>query len=550
MVGQTGSPVVPKMRLPMLNEKYQSFLSWNIYQIYPRSFFDANGDGIGDLAGVVAKLDYLKELGINAIWLGPCFKSPNYDNGYDVADYRQIMDEFGTMADMRRLIDEMHKRDMKLILDLVPNHTSYLHTWFQESRKSKDNPYSNYYYWFDTPPNNWPSMFGGTAYAFDEQRGQYYLHSYTPQQPDLNWNEPGVVKGMQAVADFWVDMGVDGFRIDVIDQISKDFEGDRNCFGPRLHEFIQALFGREKTAHLFTVGECWTGELEEICRHIHQDRQELSTLFQFGHLDYGRADKFTPAKGSLTQLWNCMRYWVKTMEDQDLLFSLFTDNHDNGWMLERLGSKKYPYESATCIAAMLYLMRGVCFMYQGQELGMFNPHYDTIEEFDDIESINMYRELCLTMSETEAMEKINFGSRDNTRRPFCWSGEENAGFSTGKPWTPVHSNYKNRNLEADLRSDKSVWQFYRNVLHLRKEHPALTTGSFVPLAPKDASYCAYTRTAGKEQITVVCNFEKAQSLEVPEACGKLLLSNYGLTEKTDEHYAAYEVAVFWRNIDG
>ena len=534
----------------MLNEIYEKFLGWNIYQIYPRSFFDADGDGIGDLNGVIAKLDYLKELGINAIWLGPCFKSPNFDNGYDVADYRDIMDEFGTMEDMRRLIDEMHNRDMKLILDLVPNHTSYEHVWFQESRKSRENPYSNFYYWFDTPPNDWQSMFGGTAYAFDEVRQQYYLHSYTPQQPDLNWNEPGVVKGMQAVVDFWVDMGVDGFRIDVIDQISKDFEGNRNCFGPRLHEFIQALFGREKTAHLFTVGECWAGELEEIRRHIHQDRGELSTLFQFGHLDYGRADKFTPKPGSLTQLWNCMRYWVKTMEDQDLLISLFTDNHDNGWMLERLGSKELPYESATCICAMMYLLRGVCFVYQGQELGMFNPCYDSIEAFDDIESLNMYEELCKTMTAEEAIKKINFGSRDNARRPFCWSGGENAGFSTAKPWIPVHSDYINRNLEADLQSEKSVWRCYRDVLHLRQNYPALTVGKFTPLAPRDASYCAYTRTDGDDQITVVCNFDTAQKLDVPENCGKLLLSNYGWQEKTDKNYAAYEVAVFWRKTNG
>ncbi len=531
----------------MLNEKYQQFLSWNIYQVYPRSFYDSNGDGIGDLPGVLAKLDYLKEMGINAIWLGPCFKSPNYDNGYDVADYRDIMDEFGTMEDMKALIAGLHSRGMKLILDLVPNHTSSQHKWFQESRKSRDNPYSDYYYWFDTPPNQWQSMFGGPAYAFDEE---YYLHSYTPQQPDLNWENPQVVKGMQEVVDFWVDMGVDGFRIDVIDQISKDFAGDRNCFGPRLHEYIAALFGREKTAHLFTVGECWAGELDEIHRHIHQDRGELSTLFQFGHLEYGRADKFTPKSGSLTQLWNCMRYWVRTMQCNDLLISLFTDNHDNGWMLERLGSKALPYESATCIATMMYFLRGVCFVYQGQELGMFNPHYDSIQQFDDVESLNMYRQLCLTMPEAEALEKINFGSRDNTRRPFCWSNGDNAGFTTGNPWIAVHSDYRHKNLEADLAQEKSVWRFYQDVFRLRKEYSALTLGDFEPIAPADASYCAYTRTHGQDQITVICNFDKAQELDIPCTCGKLLLSNYGMQEKYDKKYAPYEVAVFWRNING
>ena len=534
----------------MLNEKHQKFLSLNIYQVYPRSFYDTDGDGIGDLQGVIAKLDYLKELGINAIWLCPCFKSPNVDNGYDVSDYRDIMDEFGTMEDMRCLIHGLHVRDMKLILDLVPNHTSDQHPWFRESRTSKDNPYSDYYYWYDTPPNDWQSMFGGSAYSFDEVRGQYYLHSYAPEQPDLNWENPEVVRQMQAVVDFWVDMGVDGLRIDVIDQISKDFEGDRNCFGPHLHEYIHALFGREKTAHLFTVGECWTGELEEIRRHIGQDRGELSTLFQFGHLNYGRADKFTPKPGSLTQLWNCMRYWVETMEKNELLFSIFTDNHDNGWLLERLGSREYRYESACCIAAMMYLSRGVCFVYQGQEFGMMNPSYDSIEDFRDVESLNMYEELCREMSPEAAMEKINFGSRDNQRRPFCWNGSENAGFTTGTPWIPVHSEYKTCNLEADRAAEKSIWRFYRDILHLRMAHPALNVGSFTPVAPRDTDYCAFTRAEGNEQFLVVCNFETAQELKIDGAQGKLILSNYGLRVKTNHYYAPYEVAVFRRTING
>ena len=534
----------------MLNEKFNSFLSWHIYQVYPRSFYDSDGDGIGDLAGVTAKLDYLKELGINAIWLCPCFKSPNVDNGYDVADYRDIMDEFGTMADMQKLIDALHSRDMKLILDLVPNHTSDQHKWFQESRKSKDNPYSDYYYWYDTPPNDWQSMFGGSAYSFDEVRGQYYLHSYAPQQPDLNWENPKVVQEIQAVVDYWVDMGADGFRIDVIDQISKDFEGNRNCFGPHLHEYIQALFGRKKTEHVFTVGECWAGELEEIRRHIGQDRGELSTLFQFGHLNYGRADKFTPKPGSLTQLWNCIRYWDETMQNNDLLFSVFTDNHDNGWMLERLGSRQYRYESACCIAAMMYLLRGVCFVYQGQEIGMLNPSYSTIEQFRDVESINMYQALCKEMSPERAMEKINFGSRDNQRRPFCWAGTKHAGFTTGTPWIPVHSECKTCNLEKDRASEKSVWQFYRDILHLRMAHPALTVGRFAPVAPRDTNYCAFTRTEGDEQFLVVCNFETPQELKIDGAKGKLILSNYGLIEKTNYYYAPYEVAVFRRTLHG
>ena len=264
----------------MLSEKYLDFSKLIIYQIYPRSFMDSNNDGIGDLGGIIQKLNYLKELGINAIWICPCYKSPNVDNGYDIADYRDIMDEFGTMADMKKLIKEAHAREIKIIMDLVPNHTSSEHKWFLESKKSKDNPYSDYYYWFNEPPNNWNSTFGGSAWEYCPERNQYYLHSFAVEQPDLNWTNPKVVKEMQDVVDFWVDLGVDGFRCDVIDQISKNFDG-RNSFGPHLHEYINALLGRDKVSHIFTVGECWADSIEEVCKHSAADRKELTTLFQF-----------------------------------------------------------------------------------------------------------------------------------------------------------------------------------------------------------------------------------------------------------------------------
>lgn len=528
----------------MLTEKYKDFLSWHIYQIYPRSFCDSNGDGIGDLRGVISKLDYLKDLGINAIWLCPCYKSPNEDNGYDVADYRDIMDEFGTMEDIKELIAQMHQRDMKLIMDLVPNHTSSRHKWFQESRKSRDNPYSDYYYWFDSPPNDWQSMFGGSAYSFDESRGQYYLRTYAKGQPDLNWENPRVVQEMQDVVDFWVDLGVDGFRVDVIDQISKNFDG-ANCFGPHLHEYIKAMFGREKTKHLFTVGECWAGDIEEVCRHAAAERDELSTLFQFEHQDVGRAGKFDPKTTRLAEFWRRLVKWENLMQDHELLYSLFTDNHDNGWLLGRLcGREELRYEAATCIASMVYLLRGVCFIYQGQEIGMVNAHYDSIEEFDDVESINMYTELCKTMTPAEAIGKINFGGRDNTRRPMCWNGGENGGFTTGKPWIPLHSRYQQINLEADQAAQKSVWRFYRDLLHLRLATPALTAGSFEPLTQTGLNYCAFTRTLGEEKILVVCNFEEENEICLEGAAGQLLLSNYGLKEKSGCAYKPYEVAVF------
>lgn len=532
--------------MSIMTEKNREFLSWKIYQIYPRSFYDTNGDGIGDLRGVICKLDYLKELGINAIWLCPCFKSPNEDHGYDVADYRDIMDEFGSMEDMTELIHQIHARDMKIILDLVPNHTSIQHDWFRESRKSKDNPYSDYYYWFNTPPNDWQSAFGGSAWQYDEQRGQFYLHSYAVGQPDLNWENPAVVIQMQDVVDFWVDMGVDGFRIDVIDQISKDFEKGQNMFGPRLHEFIHALFGRDKTKHIFTVGECWAEDIEEMCRHIAPERNELSTIFQFDHLNCGRVpgDKFTSRTSTLQELWDGLCYWQKLTQEHGLLHSLFTDNHDNGWLLSRAGNTdEFRYEAATCIAAMVYLLRGVPFIYQGQEIGMIDPWYPSIHAFDDVESLNMYHHLLKTMPEERAMEKINFGSRDNARRPMCWDNSGNGGFSSETPWISAHSAFERINLQTDLTSRKSVWRFYRNLLALRDHHEALTVGSFEQvISPEGCG--VYIRRAGEDAVLVVCNFEKAQTISLPKNCEQLLLSNYHGSVKSDNTFAPYEIAVY------
>lgn len=526
----------------MLIQKYRDFLRLVIYQIYPCSFKDTNGDGIGDLPGVIEKLDYIKSLGANAIWLCPCYKSPNDDNGYDIADYRDIMDEFGTMADMKRLIAEMHARDMKLIMDLVPNHTSTAHAWFQESRKGRDNPYSDFYYWFDEPPNDWESCFRGSAWAYDDMRGQYYLHSYAVTQADLNWNNPAVVKAMQDVVDFWVDMGVDGFRVDVIDQISKDFEGNRNCFGPRLHEFIHALFGREKTAHLFTVGECWVDDIQEMRRHCAAERHELSTLFQFDHMECGRADKFTPKADSLRTVRDVLIRWQEKTAEYDLLHSLFSDNHDQPPLISRAADDgEHRYESATCLAAMFYLLKGVPFIYQGQEFGQTAAHYDCIECFDDIESVNTYAEFCQRMSPAEALEKINFGSRDNARHPMAWTGGEGGGFSSAKPWIPLHSRQKEINLETDAAGERSVFRFYQQLLKLRREEDALLDGSFEVLSAPEEERFVFTRTLGQEKWAVVCNFAQETVMTLPFD-GEIMLSNLARTD-VNGVYQAYECAV-------
>ena len=525
-----------------MTEKYREFLKLIVYQIYPRSFLDTNHDGIGDLNGITEKLDYLKDLGVNAVWICPCYKSPNDDNGYDIADYRDIMDEFGTLEDAKRLISEMHKRGLKVIMDLVPNHTSTQHRWFQESRKSRDNPYSDYYYWFDEPQNDWQSCFCGSAWEYDEMRGQYYLHSYAVSQADLNWNNPAVVKEMQDVVDFWVDLGVDGFRCDVIDQIDKDWAGDRNCFGPRLHEFIHALFGREKTRHLFTVGDCWCEDLEEVKRHCHEDRQELTTLFQFEHTNVGRTEKVTPAPAKLRQIRDILIPWQTLCQEHELIYSLFTDNHDQAQYISRIAhAPEQHYELATCVAAMFYTMRGIPFVYQGQEFGTVSPCYGSIEDFDDIESINNYRERCKVMSPEEALAGINFGSRDNTRRPMCWDGSEFGGFSDTQPWIKPHSMAQERNLESDLASEKSVFRFYQALLHLRSEKDALTLGDIRFLSREEDNFLMTLRSFGDQKILAVCNFEEPR-----EICGKgrLLLSNNPCRTGSESHYGPFEIAIY------
>ncbi|MGN0556658.1 MAG: alpha-glucosidase [Acutalibacteraceae bacterium] len=529
-----------------MNKKYQDFLDLVIYQIYPRSFNDSNGDGIGDIPGVIEKLDYLRDLGVNAIWLCPCYKSPNYDNGYDIADYRDIMDEFGTLEDIKRLIAEMHARDMKLIMDLVPNHTSHQHKWFIESRKSKDNPYSEYYYWFDQPINDWQQCFGGSAWEYDELRGQYYLHSYTPQQPDLNWDNPAVVKEIQDVVDYWVDLGVDGFRCDVIDQISKDFEHGNNCFGPNLHKYIHALFGRDKTAHLFTVGECWAVDIDEINRHCAEDRGELSTLFQFDHFECGRNGKFVKAPCSLTAVRDILVNWQELCQRDGLLHSLFTDNHDHAPYISRVGNdQELRFESATCLATMFFLLRGVPFIYQGQEIGVTSSQYDDISCFDDIESHNKYNSMIESgASANEALAAINFGGRDNARRPMPWNGGEYGGFSDSKPWIQVSSRLSEINLEKDLQSEKSVNRFYKDLLALRRSSPAFRQGSFKVTSSKEDPYFIYERALGDEKYTVICNFEKESVIAGASALGEALLVNYADRIKSGEIFRPYEIAVY------
>ena len=531
-----------------MNKKYESFLDLVIYQIYPRSFNDSNNDGIGDINGVIEKLDYLRDLGVNAIWMCPCYKSPNYDNGYDIADYYDIMDEFGTMDDMKRLIAEMDKRGMKLIMDFVGNHTSSENKWFIESQKSKDNPYSDYYYWCDEPLNDWKGYFDGkSAWEYVESRNQYYLHSYTKQQPDLNWDNPQVVKEMQNVIDFWSNLGVIGFRCDVIEMISKDFEHNRNGFGPNLHKYINALFGRKESQHLFAVGECWGAKtIEDICKYTNEDRGELSTLFQFDHHMCGQSNKWTANGDTLKDMRDILIKWQNLTQDNDILYSIFTDNHDNNFLLSRVGNdKELRYESATCIATMIYLLKGVCFIYQGQEFGQAGAEYDDISYFDDPESIGAYQKFMAEgMSKEEAMAKINFCSRDNPRHPMAWDNSENAGFSEAKPWLAVHSRAKEINLENDLNSEKSVFRFYKDMLRLRKENDAFRKGKFSVVSKPEDPYFIYIREYDDGKFTVICNFEESSKIDCEGMNGELVLSNYKDSDIKNNNFKPYEIAVF------
>ncbi len=528
-----------------LTDNFKKHLELVVYQIYPRSFCDSNGDGIGDIAGIISKLDHIQALGANAIWLCPCYKSPQADNGYDVSDYRDIAQEYGGLEQLKRLISELHKRKMKLIMDLVPNHTSSEHIWFRESRKSRSNAYSDYYYWANAPLNSWQSLFEGSAWQYDSQRKQYYLHSYAVEQPDLNWDNSKVVQEMQAIVDYWVELGVDGFRIDVIDQISKDFEGDRNCFGPNLHKYINALFGREKTSHLFTVGECWCDDIDEICRHCAEDRRELVTLFQFDHLEAGRLGKWEPDKhqSPLRRARDILIKWQRLTAEQDLIYSLFTDNHDNNFYLERVGNvEEYRYESATLIATMFYLLKGVPFIYQGQEFGSAGSHFGKIEDFRDVESLNFYRNRIDITPYDELIRQLNFGSRDNARRPVAWNAEGCGGFSKATAWLAPPSRAGEINLETDMASEKSVFDYYRRLLALRRQSAAIRYGEFKALSKPQDDCFIYERTLDGERYTVVCGFEEGCRLSLPS--GELVLSNYGRKNSDRSPLKPYEAAVY------
>lgn len=528
-----------------MNKERNDFLDWVVYQIYPRSFKDGNADGVGDIKGIISKLDYLEELGINAVWLCPCYKSPNCDNGYDISDYRDIMDEFGTLDDWKDLTDKMHRKGMKLIMDLVVNHTSCEHIWFKEGRKSKDNRYHDYYIWRDKIPNGWKSCFGDpSAWEYNEQTDEYYLHSFSVGQPDLNWTNPDVRKEICDIVDYWVDAGTDGFRCDVIEFISKDFERGLMSNGPELHEYVRELFGRDKVRHIFTVGECYAGKegMNDICG---ENRNELSCIFQFEHFSVGAgADKYMKKDYETDEIGGIISKWQNFTEKNDLLYPLLTDNHDHSRFISRAGNdREYRYECATMYATMFYLMKGIPFVYQGQEFGTPDPRYDDIACFDDIECVNYYRAHKKAVPYAELMDRINFNSRDNARRPMCWDNTKNYGFSDGdKTWLPLHSRGHEVNLENDIKSEKSVFAYYKKILKFRKQSDSVRHGKFKNITV-GKGYFAYVMTGDNGCVLVVCNFGKARVINgLPEY--EYMFGNYGGNKPANGMYRPFEARVF------
>ena len=509
-----------------------------VYQIYPRSFNDSNGDGIGDINGIREKLDYLKELGIDVIWLSPVYKSPNDDNGYDISDYCDIMDEFGTMEDMDNLLKEANERGIKILMDLVVNHTSDEHKWFIEAKKSKDNEYRDYYIWRDPvdghEPNDLGSTFSGSAWQYDETTGQYYLHLFSKKQPDLNWENENVRSEVYKMMNFWVDKGIGGFRMDVIDLIGKVPDEVITGNGPKLHEYLQemnkaALEGND----LLTVGETWGATPEVAKLYSNPERKELSMVFQFEHIGLDQIEgkeKWDLKELELLDLKKVLSKWQTELEGQGWN-SLFWNNHDLPRIVSRWGNdKEYRVLSAKMFATLLHGMKGTPYIYQGEELGMTNVKFEDINEYNDIESLNMYKDrLSKGYTHDEIMESIYAKGRDNARTPMQWDSTENAGFTTGTPWIAVNKNYNEINAKQCLQDENSIFHHYRKLIDIRKNNDTIIYGDYSLLCPEDKNIFAYTRELNGDKILVVCNFydkEVTFSFDGEFNHADILLSNY------------------------
>ncbi len=545
-----------------------------VYQIYPRSFMDSNGDGIGDLRGILAKLDYLKELGIDVIWLSPVYESPNDDNGYDISDYCKIMNEFGTMEDWDELLHEMHKRNMKLMMDLVVNHTSDEHNWFIESCKSKDNKYRDYYIWRPgnegKEPNNWGAAFSGSAWQYDEMTDEYYLHLFSKKQPDLNWDNEKVRQDVYDMMKFWLEKGIDGFRMDVINFISKEdglpsVETDEEGYvsghkhfmnGPNIHKYLHEMNEDVLSQYdIMTVGEMPGVTTEEAKLYTGEARKELQMVFQFEHmdLDSGEGGKWDVKPCSLLTLKQNLTKWQKALE-QTGWNSLYWNNHDQPRVVSRFGNDgAYHTESAKMLATVLHMMKGTPYIYQGEEIGMTNVRFESIDEYRDIETLNMYKEKVIERGEDidKVMQSIYIKGRDNARTPMQWDDREHAGFTTGEPWIAVNPNYKEINVKQAIQDEESIFYYYKKLIELRKNNEIVVYGTYDLILENNPSIFAYVRTYGEEKLLVIANFTAEECVfELPEDIiyseAELLIHNYDVENVLIENITLrpYEAMVF------
>lgn len=557
-----------------MNEKW-----WKnavVYQIYPRSFKDSNGDGIGDLEGIYEKLDYLAELGIDVIWMSPVYKSPNDDNGYDISDYQDIMDDFGTMDDFDRVLKKAHSLNIKIMMDLVVNHTSDEHKWFIESKKSKDNPYHDYYMWADpdkngNPPNRWESCFSGSAWEYVESVGQFYLHSFSRKQPDLNWDNPKVREEVFKMMTWWCDKGIDGFRMDVISMISKypglpdgpengnGYTGNTSCDGPNIHKYLREMNEKVLSKYrLITVGECPGVNAEQAKKYANIDGSELDMIFQFEHVS-GSAlkpchhGKWDGEAMTMPELRANFTKWQKDLEGC-AWNSLFLSNHDQPRCVSRFGndSEQYRELSAKMLATMTHFQKGTPYVYQGEELGMTNAYMENIADYRDIESLNAYKELTTkeNIPAETVMGYIKAVGRDNARTPMQWDASDNGGFTSGTPWLQVNKNYKTINAAAQVNDPDSVFAYYKKLIALRHTNEVMVNGVYDVLIPDHPQIYAYTRTLGDKQLLVLCNDSDtnaaipAELQEKIHAANNIIIQNYKDTDEST--LRPYEAVVYAR----
>lgn len=509
-----------------------------VYQIYPRSFMDSNADGIGDLQGIIGKLDYLEELGIEAIWLSPVYRSPQDDNGYDISDYQDIDPMFGTLEDMKCLIREADKRNIRIVMDLVLNHSSDEHRWFIEAKKSRENPYHDYYIWRDgtegTPPNDMRAAFGGSAWEWVPELEQFYFHQFSVKQPDLNWENPRLRREIYDMILWWMDLGIGGFRLDVIDQIGKDPDKKITANGPKLHEFIRELSAETfQKGDLITVGEAWGADIERAKLYSDPAGSEFSMVFQFEHINLDQQEgkeKWDLAPLDFQKLKAIFSKWQTELYGKGWN-SLFWDNHDLPRIVSRWGndSEAFREVSAKMLATLLHGLQGTPYIYEGEELGMTNVKF-SIEDYRDIETLNMYQERKERgIPETEILHSLHVKSRDNARTPMQWDASENAGFTEGEPWIKVNPNYHTINAAAQLEDPNSIFHYYRSLIGLRKKYPVFLDGKYTLLYPQDNRIFAYTRENAAESILVMCNFyEEHKVVVLPEEWqeAEVLIHNY------------------------